>query len=180
MNPLRRASPVLAALSLAVFLAAAPARAALTLDPAPAWRHAETLADLVAVLDAWLDARSGYPARATPPRVEIVDRQAAALRPGTAARMGQTTRGLYDPDSATITLVAPWSPDDARDVSVLLHELVHHRQHGARHWYCPGQQEPDAYRLQADWLAERGLTIPVNRIAVVLEAGCTRRDIHPD
>jgi hypothetical protein len=180
MNPPRRAGPLLAALCLAVFPQAAPAGAALTLDPAPAWRHAETLFDLVAVLDAWLDAHSGYAARATAPRVVIVDRQAAALRPGTAARMGQATRGLYDPDSATIILVAPWSPDDARDVSVLLHELVHHRQHTARHWYCPGQQEPDAYRLQAAWLAERGLTIPVNRIAVVLEAGCTRRDIHPD
>ncbi len=180
MIPLRRASPVLAALSLAVLCAAAPARAAVTLDPAPAWRQAQTTAELLAILDAWLDARSDYPARATPPMVEIVDRQTARLRPGTAARMGQTTRGLYDPASATITLVAPWSPDDVRDVSVLLHELVHHRQHTARHWYCPGQQEPDAYRLQAEWLAERGLTIRVNRIAVVLESGCTRRDIHPD
>jgi hypothetical protein len=44
----------------------------------------------------------------------------------------------------------------------------------------PGAQEPDAYRLQAAWLAERGQEIEVNRIAVVLAAGCTPKDIHPD
>lgn len=74
----------------------------------------------------------------------------------------------------------PWSARDPQDVAVLLHELVHHRQAGARHYYCPGAQEPLAYELQRDWLAERGLETRINWIAVRLEAGCTPRDIHPD
>jgi len=37
-----------------------------------------------------------------------------------------------------------------------------------------------AYRLQEAWLAERGTEAEVNWVAVVLDSGCTRRDIHPD
>lgn len=69
---------------------------------------------------------------------------------------------------------------DARDVSVLLHELTHHRQATARHWYCPGQQELPAYRLQAAWLAEQDETIAINWIDATLAAGCTPSDFHPD
>lgn len=90
------------------------------------------------------------------------------------------TRGLYDPDAATIRLVRPWDPRDPFDVSTLPHELVHHRQQGARHWYCPGAQELPAYRLQEAWLADLGLEPDIDWIAVVLEAGCTPRDIHPE
>ena len=50
----------------------------------------------------------------------------------------------------------------------------------AGHWYCPGAQELSAYRTQQAWLAELGLELDVNWIAVVLESGCTPRDFHPD
>lgn len=180
MLPLRRVSLALAALSLVAACPPQTVSAGLALDPAPAWRHAGSLPDLVAVLEDWLDAHGPYPRRNDPPRIEIIAREVAEAQLGMGARMGQKTRGLYDAESGTIYLIGPWSPDSAPDVSVLLHELVHHRQHTARHWYCPGQQEPDAYRLQAEWLAERGRRLAVNRIAIVLEAGCTRRDMHPD
>ena len=36
------------------------------------------------------------------------------------------------------------------------------------------------YRLQSAWLAEQGLSIDVNWLAVTLDAGCTPRDMHPD
>lgn len=88
-------------------------------------------------------------------------------------------RGLYDPDRAEILLIKPWDPRDPEDVSVLLHELVHHRQ-APPHWSYPAAQALPAYRLQEAWLAERGMKADVNWVAVVLDAGCTRRDIHPD
>lgn len=181
MPILRRASAALAAVT-AILLGAqvAASSPAIRLDRDPAWRQAATVPDLTGILNRWLDGHSPYPRRADPVTVRLIDRSATATLKGSAARMGQNTRGLYDPDTATIWLVAPWSPKRAGDVAVLLHELVHHRQQGARHWYCPGAQEPDAYGLQDAWLAERGLRADVNRIALVLEAGCTRRDIHPD
>ncbi len=168
-----------AALSLFVLLSPAHAAPAFTLDPDPEWRRAATLAELTDVLEAWLDARGVY-TRKPPPVIRLIDGAQAASLQGISARMGQRTRGLYDAATGTVYLVGPWSMDRAQDVSVLLHELVHHRQAGARHWYCGGAQEPEAYELQSEWLAERGLSARIDRIAVVLEAGCTPRDIHPD
>lgn len=45
---------------------------------------------------------------------------------------------------------------------------------------CPAAQELPAYRLHDARLAEWGLQAGVNWVAVVLDAGCTPRDIHPD
>ncbi len=177
--PAPRRAGLLSAALLSVALITPSSAISITLDPDPAWRHSANVTTLAETLDGWLKDRIAYPRKA-PPRIRIIDSAGAANLRQRSVRMSQRTRGLYDPEAQTIYLVAPWSPRDAGDVSVLLHELVHHRQDGARHWYCPGAQEPEAYRLQQAWLAERGLAMRINRIAVVLEAGCARRDIHPD
>jgi hypothetical protein len=181
MPHLHRAGCLPAALLLvAVSLPALADPVVLRTAATPEFRHAATPEDLVEDLEAWLDQHLSNPRPPRPPRIRVIDAATAHQMRGGVSRMGQRLRGLYDPETATIHLVAPWSAGDARDVSVLLHELVHHRQTAARHFYCPGAQEPEAYDLQAEWLAERDLTLRVNRIAVVLEADCTPRDIHPD
>jgi len=178
----RCASAALAALLLATpVLAETDGRAtAAGSEPASAWRQARSLPELVESLEVWLDTHGAYPRRAAP--VAILTN--TSLPPGAAmeraSRSGTRARGLYDPARLEIRLLRPWSPASVTDVSVLLHELVHHRQQEARHWYCPGQQEESAYRLQQAWLAEQGETFAVNWITVILEAGCTRRDIHPE
>lgn len=179
MFPQHRAGPVLASAFL-LFVVAGIAYAASPLDPDRAWRRAGSLHELSAILETWLDARVAYPRRDRAARIRLVTPFEAETLTGRKVRSGNRPRGLYDPGSATIFLIRPWSPANAEDASVLLHELVHHRQESARHWYCPGAQEPEAYALQQAWLAERNLSIGVNRIAVVLEAGCSPRDIHPD
>lgn len=88
-------------------------------------------------------------------------------------------RGYYDARTATITLIAPWDPENRTDQSVLLHELAHHRQ-APLHWYCPAAQELPAYRLQAAWAAENDAEPAIDWLRVVLESGCSPRDIHPD
>lgn len=180
MTFLSRASHVLArAAALCLMLAASPV-AAEPPDPL-AWRDAPTLQALVDHLDRWLDRQSDLPRRDRPVDLRLVSAaKAAALAPDHLGAGQSRLRGLYDPDGAVIWLVSPWDPRDPRDVSILLHELAHHRQQGAQHWYCPGAQELPAYRLQAAWLADLGLDLDVNWIAVVLAADCSRRDIHPD
>jgi len=76
--------------------------------------------------------------------------------------------------------VRPWSADEPFSVSVLLHELVHHRQAEDGHWYCSGAQELPAYKLQQAWLDRFGLKANINWVAVLLESGCTPKDIYPD
>lgn len=153
-------------------------------DPVARWRIAPDLRTLVARLETWIDDRIEHPRREHAPRIRLVGPGEAAARQGMVTLHPQglahgRLRGLYDAERAEILLVRPWDPRNPEDVSVLLHELVHHRQ-VPHHWYCPAAQEPDAYRLQAAWLAEHGIEARVNWLSVVLEAGCTPRDIHPD
>lgn len=135
----------------------------------------------VEALEVWLDVHAPWPRRAGAPAIQHIRSTDAARLSGAAmATGGSTPRAYYDAASATIYLIEPWSPSDPHDLSVLLHELVHHRQAAVGYWRCPGAQELPAYRLQDAWLKERGLEARVNWIAVVLEAGCTARDKHPD
>jgi hypothetical protein len=151
-------------------------------SPAHAQRyHAADMASLVEVLEAWLDANAPWPRRTNPPTIRRLNTDSNFVRQHrNASNRSMRRRGLYDPDTQTIYLISPWDSFVAQDVSVLLHELVHHRQAVAGHWYCPGAQELPAYRLQEKWLNEQGLQGNIDWIAVVLEAGCTPKDIHPN
>lgn len=180
MQPLPRFALARVALMAIAFCLGLGSLAAQAAEPMPDWQRANSLPDLIDTLDHWLDAESPYPPRATAPRIRMISPQRALAMSTGKGRLGSTRRGLYDPDSQTIFLVRPWSIRNPQDVSVLLHELAHHRQATARHWYCPGQQELPAYRLQEAWLAERGESIEINWIAASLAAGCTPNDFHPD
>jgi len=134
----------------------------------------------IAALEDWLDLNSPWPRKQARPQIRLVSQGQANALTGRAGRLGVTPRAFYDPAKSVIALISPFDPHDPYDLLVVLHELVHHRQHGAAHWYCAGVQEKSAYELQSQWLAERGLPDRINWIAVILEAGCTPRDIHPD
>jgi hypothetical protein len=144
------------------------------------WRHVNDMHELVSGLEDWLDAQTDWHRREAPPRARLVSKwEAAARKDATASYQRGRPRGLYDPERSEILLVRPWNPRNAEDVSILLHELVHHRQ-APHHWYCPAAQELPAYRLQEAWLTEQGLAIEINWMAAVLDAGCTPHDIHPE
>lgn len=166
--------PLRAGLS-ALVLMTTPALADTARDPT----RGEILG-IVQGLEQWLDHASPYPARMEIPGIVFVDSDEAHTMRARSGRLGGRLRGIYAATTATIYLVRPWSPRDPRDVSVLLHELVHHRQVTARHWYCDTAQEWDAYKLQERWLAEQGLDAGFYWPAILLEASCTPRDIHPD
>ena len=162
-----------------MFSGSAWADAIVRLDPEPEWRNTDSITDLVEVFDTWLDQNTAFQRPETSPTIEFISASYAVSVQGSSASSFVQTRGLFDPESSTIYLILPWDRKNSHDASVLLHELVHARQ-VARHYYCPGAQEEAAYRLQDNWLRERGLQAKVNWIAVVLESGCNRRDFHPD
>ena len=135
---------------------------------------------LVSELEDWLDTRAAWPRRGDAPDVRLVSAWQGAARQGKTANVQRgRLRGFYDSERSEILLVRPWDPREAGDVAVLLHELVHHRQ-APHYWYCPAAQELPAYRLQEAWLAEYGASLEVNWVGVILESGCTPKDIHPD
>lgn len=138
-----------------------------------------SIAALVSELENWLDRESRYKRRNIPVTVRIVgaDDLPSAMMPGV---QGFALRGYYDPSSATIYLFEPWSHGNPFDVSVLLHELVHHRQHSLTYWECPNAQERPAYRLQDHWLRERGLDAHFNWFAVLMLSRCRTAPLDTD
>ena len=165
--------------ALMVFANSAWVDAVVRLDPEPEWRNAESITELAGIFDKWLDQNMSLQRSEASPEIRLVSASFAASLQGSSSSSFGRTRGLFDPALFTIYLILPWDRKNPYDASVLLHELVHARQAG-RHYYCPGAQEAAAYRLQDEWLRERGLQAKVNWIAVVLESGCNRRDFHPD
>ena len=139
------------------------------------------IAALIEQLENWLDRESRYAHRADPAKVRLVGViEEAGLSDGQPAYSASPRRGYYDPATGTIYLAKPWSADDPHDISVLLHELAHHRQQAMQYWACPNAQELPAYRLQDRWLRQQGLRARVNWLAVLMESSCHPRDIHPD
>jgi hypothetical protein len=137
--------------------------------------------DAIDALNDWIERSGSYsPANEPLKRIVFVEAGETILADGRKVTVEDRTRGLYDGETATIYIARPWSPDDPYDRSVLLHELVHHAQVEARHWYCPQAMEWDAYRLQQDFLAERDIEAGFYWPAILLESSCSKRDIHPD
>jgi hypothetical protein len=173
MKTTSRASLPLAALIACAFLGTADVSQAIPpAEPDGMKSYPSSIAELVSELEDWLDRESVYKRREIPVTVRIVGAEAvasAAMMPGV---QGFALRGYYDPANATIYLVEPWSPENPHDASVLLHELVHHRQHSLTDWECPNAQERPAYRLQDRWLSERGLDAHINRFMVLMISRC--------
>lgn len=91
--------------------------------------------------------------------------------------------GVYSP--GVIFLQEGWSPDNLRDLSILLHELVHHMDFhatGITGVTCvawPKNNEAIAYDAQFKWLESAGVTedeamelLSVNALAVFMATTC--------
>jgi hypothetical protein len=61
---------------------------------------------------------------------------------------------LYDDADRIVYLPETWTGSTLVDLSVLVHEMVHHLQNLAGMTFaCPGAREKLAYAAQKDWLA---------------------------
>lgn len=127
-----------ATLALAAFLAAgaggtAPVRAEIAVEGARVTVEQLVLRALVKELDAWLDAHTDLPRAEHPPQSVVLVDSGAEVPFGHTAHADYTIRAVYEEDESRIYLVRPWFGDTAKDRSILLHELVHHRQVSAQH-----------------------------------------------
>lgn len=112
--------------------------------------------DLVAVLVLWLSMTFGLPTTSEYPEVRFThSAELTAVRYGSQlSRVRADVVALYLDRSETILLSKGWDSSSPADVSVLVHELVHHLQKKAgRKYRCPEARERLAYAAQARWLA---------------------------
>lgn len=118
--------------------------------------------ETVSRLTAWIVARTGWVAK-EPPTIRFASSaQLGKLYYGEDNGPGQISiKGLYEFSTHVITLSDSWNQDDLRDLSYLLHELVHHLQIlNNVEVPCENAYDIDAYHLQFDWLREQGIRDP--------------------
>jgi hypothetical protein len=126
---------------------------------------------LLAFLATWLSLNFGLPAAPEHPRVEIAsaakmaevrfsrlgvpgpERAAAEAGRNAPPDVGRDVYAIYDDKSRTIYLLEGWTGATPAEISLLVHELVHHLQNvGGLTYDCPQAREKPAYRAQARWL----------------------------
>ena len=130
---------------------------------------------IITAVIAWLVTTMGLPAPHESPRVELVSAaqmqavlargRAASHGPGaaTAAADSHAHEGTFEIEAAyedttrTIYLSDAWTGATPAEMSVLVHEMVHHLQNLAGMKYeCPQARECEAYVAQDRWLEQSG------------------------
>ncbi len=124
---------------------------------------------LLTAIVTWLSINFSLPATYEHPRVELVSQetmravryeergsgQAAGgpVRAGHLARLPEID-ALYDDATRTIYLHKEWTGRTPAELSVLVHEMVHHLQNASGQKYeCAQAREKPAYAAQGQWLA---------------------------
>jgi len=92
--------------------------------------------------------------------------------------VNDTLSGAYDLLNRRIILVRPWDPDEIRDRSVLLHELIHHVQLNNRGYECVQAPEWEAYQLQEAYLNDHDIASGFDWLQIYFQSQCPRT-IHP-
>ncbi len=155
------------ALLFASFAASVPAAAEGTQPSVPAGSPAPAFAGpaavpveaLAAAVGAWLVAAFDLPPAPLPEiRFTPLDAMAGIYRGAEAASGGgRSVAALYDRRARTIHLPNGWTGASAAEISMLVHEMVHHLQQAAGHRPgCPAEAEALAYAAQARWLEHFG------------------------
>ena len=134
--------------------------------------------DLIQELLAWIGAATGYDTGIEPPEIAFCNTGDCIPYSTDTLTVDETLNGAYDWLNTRIILVRPWDANRPLDVSVLLHELVHHVQLANRTFECTAATEWEAYKLQADYLAQHGIASGFNWSQIYLQSNC-RPDAHP-
>jgi hypothetical protein len=116
---------------------------------------------LLTVMMIWLSSNFDLPAVHDHPEIKFVTQKEMiavryrGLAPNTASELNTASDlvALYEDRTRTILLSEHWTGNAPAELSVLVHELVHHLQNRARLTYpCPGAREALAYAAQEKWL----------------------------
>lgn len=116
--------------------------------------------ELLKAIADWLSSEFELPATGNPPLLKqetargMLGLRFRDLPPDRWAGHEGDIVAIYDDATRTIYLPAGWSDKTAADLSVLVHEMVHHMQNEAGlKFACPEVREEMAFAAQEKWLA---------------------------
>jgi hypothetical protein len=106
----------------------------------------------------WVSNTLDLPAIYDQPRLEHAPKiKLTAVLHGSPLVSQRGVLSMYDDSKKTIYLPEDWSGQTPAEISILIHEMVHHLQNVARLKYeCPLDREKLAYVAQERWLAPVG------------------------
>jgi hypothetical protein len=194
-------APIAVAFVIALFPASSTGKAPYAAAPAPLPTSIDGAEEdfaaqaLQPILMAWLSFNFDLPAVHDRPRVEIAsvtkmaevrysrltslgpDRVAAEAGRAAPTDIGRDVFAIYDDKTRTIYLREGWTSATPADVSLLVHEMVHHIQNVAGLAYdCPQAREKPAYAAQARWLELFGKTLAeefeIDPMTVLVRTNC--------
>jgi hypothetical protein len=150
---------------------------------------------LLTAIAIWISVNHGLPPTFDHPRIERVPSiEMAGLRhKGLLSALRRTATAiqeqessfekrrdvvaLYDDQTRTIYLSDKWTGNTPAELSVVVHEMVHHLQNAAGATYeCPAEREKLAYQVQDKWLGlfDRSLEgeFEINGLALLVSTSC--------
>ena len=120
---------------------------------------------LLSVIVLWLSSNYDLPADTRHPHIEIVSQDELTYRRvlspmKTSSYANGELEAVYRDDIHTIYLPHGWASESIKDVSVLVHEMVHHLQLSKGERYsCTAEREKLAYQAQEKWLTQFGKSL---------------------
>lgn len=111
---------------------------------------------IVQPLIAWVEKETGTHIPRAPIVIASRTRFSLELEHSHEPHAGRPQSG-YVPGTVILDNTQ-WDPEDPTQMSLLVHELVHHAQLFMKNkrWACANEKETQAYTLQNKWLEEHG------------------------
>ncbi|MEP2120713.1 MAG: DUF6647 family protein [Bauldia litoralis] len=135
---------------------------------------------VIGAIELWLVANFDLePATRSPDLAKVAPARLVEIRYGPASSVSPgAVMGAYDKASHTIYLSETWDGRTPEQLSVLVHEMVHHLQaSNETRFACPAERERLAYRAQDEWLRLFGLDLEaafgINAATVLVATVCT-------
>jgi hypothetical protein len=134
---------------------------------------------LLDMVVAWLASNFDLPASFESPSLIFASAETMARMrygPGVPYDPGEVV-AVYRDDENAIYLGEGWDGRTPADLSVVVHEMVHHLQNAAGTGFaCPGEREDMAYRAQEEWLGMFGTSLAaefeIDAMTLMLRTSC--------
>ena len=145
------------------------------------------MTELLNAIVLWISINLAVPAVYDHPRIEYVPpAKMIAMRlrgmPTTAQAALLPSQipdvvAIYDDEKRTIFLPEGWTGKTPAELSVLVHEMVHHLQNvSGQKFECPAAREKPAYLAQDKWLKQFDQTLEqdfeVDLFTIVVKSAC--------